>query len=332
VVLEGITINQPDITKVKKAITLLLPNEKTRKICLSLFLEALIKANSFGSNKWGAYYQSDGIGIRLLVGNLIVFTIHKGEIWLALDKQLLNESKSKQDLLENTRSWRWETANYSEYKPVPSRNGYYLPSEDKLQIWPNIRGLHFAYIQKVAKKYEWLNIRSQQKHAPDLLSYMRIELNKDIPNPNYDTDTIQEIEDFIITHKDLPETERNAIIRSRIGQGEFRTKLIEYWKKCAITGCEQINILKASHIKPWRSSNNIERLDKFNGLLLVPNLDSAFDKGLISFKNDGKIIISNLLDQNNRNKLGIHSELCLSKIDAYHIKYLEHHRKNVFLK
>lgn len=308
---------------------MLLPNEKNRKICLSLFLEALIKANSFGSNKWGVYYQSDGIGIRLLVGNLIVFTIHKGEIWLALDKQLLKESKAKQNLLENCLSWRWDTGRYSEYKPVPSKNGYYLPSKDDLQIWPTIRDLHFAYIQKVAQKYEWLNIRSQTKHAPDLLSYMRIELKKDIPNPSY-AELIQEIDEFIINHKDLPETERNAIVRSRIGQGVFRTNLIKYWGKCAITGCESTEVLKSSHIKPWRSSNNKERLDKFNGLLLVPNLDSAFDNGLISFDNEGKIIISNLLYDSDRNKLGIHTELCLRKIETHHISYLDYHRKNVF--
>lgn len=327
-----IAINNPDIAKVKNTITLLLPNTENRKMCLSLFLEALIKANSFGSNKWGTYYQHDSI--RLLIGNIIVFTIHQGEIWLALDKQLLNKSKAKQDLLENTKSWRWETASYSEYKVVPSINGYYLPSEDNSQIWPIIRNLHFAYIQKVAQKYEWLNIRSQQKHAPDLLSYMRIELKKNIPNPNYEyipgDDPIQEIEDFKTIYKDLPETERNSIVCSRIGQGEFRTNLIKYWGKCAVTGCESIEVLKASHIKPWRISSNIERLDKFNGLLLVPNLDSAFDNGLISFGNEGKIIISKLLNYNDRNKLGIYSELFLEKIETHHIKYLEYHRQNVF--
>ena len=305
-----------------------MPNDENRKICLSLFLEALIKANSFGSNKWGAYYQSDGIGIRLLVGSLIVFTIHEGEVWLALDKQLLIELKAKQDLLDNCLNWRWDTGRWSEYKPVPSRNGYYLPSKDDLQIWPIIRDLHFAYIQKVAQKYEWLKISSQHKHAPDLISYMRIELNKDIPNPNY-VDIIQEIDEFIKEFKDLPATERNAIVRSRIGQGEFRNKLIKYWGKCAVTGCKSTEVLKASHIKPWRYSDNGERLDKLNGLLLVPNLDSAFDNGLISFDNEGKIIISNLLNDSDRNKLGIHTELCLSKIETQHINYLKYHRQNV---
>ena len=313
---------------------MLLPNEKNRKICLSLFSEALNKANSFGSNKWGAYYQSDGIGIRLLVGNLIVFTIHKGEIWLALDKQILNESKVTQDLLENTSGWRWDTGRYSEYIPVPSKNGYYVTSEDDLRIWPYIRDLHFAYIKKVAEKYEWLNIRSQRKHSRDLLNYISIELEKDIPNPNYesfpDANPIHDIEEFKKAFKELSETEREAIVQSRIGQGEFRADLIRYWERCSVTGCELIRVLKASHIKPWRCSDNKERLDVFNGLLLIPNLDSAFDDGLISFDDEGKILLSNLLDDSDRHKLSIHPALSIRKIETDHIKYLQYHRKNIF--
>ena len=81
-----------------------------------------------------------------------------------------------------------------------------------------------------------------------------------------------------------------------------------------------------------RSSDNIERLDVFNGLLLIPNLDSAFDNGLVSFDNEGKLIISDLLTSKDRDKLGIHPEMCVRKLDARHVKYLEYHRKNVFRK
>ena len=51
-------------------------------------------------------------------------------------------------------------------------------------------------------------------------------------------------------------------------------------------------MLLASHIKPWRDSNHQERLDKFNGLLLLANLDKAFDLGFISFDDSGKVPIS----------------------------------------
>jgi len=322
----------PDTNKAKRFITSLLPNDEYRKICLSLFLEALNKANSHGSNKWGAYYHSEGV--RLLVGNLIVFTIHRNGIWLALDKQLLNEMQEKRSLLEKCGTWHWETGSYSEYKPVPSINGYYVPSSEDSQTWSIIRDFHFEYIKKVANKYEWLKTSSQSKHSPDLLVYLSNELEQSIPNPNYgylpDNNIIYDIEKFKATNKELSETEREVIVQSRIGQGLFRDKLIEYWKGCAVTGCKLFRVLKASHIKPWYCSNNIERLDKFNGLLFVPNLDSAFDNGFISFDNEGKIIISSLLNGNDKNKLGINAEMRIRKIEINHIKYLEYHRQNIF--
>ncbi|KKG11732.1 hypothetical protein EO98_15790 [Methanosarcina sp. 2.H.T.1A.6] len=317
-----------------------MPDEKFRKVCLSLFLQSINQANSYGSNKWGVHYRRDGI--RLLVGSLIVFTIHKNGIWLALDKQLLNERKDTRESLGINKLWQWDDGKWSEYKAVPSMNGYYTPSSENLEIWPIIRDFHFEYVKKVANKYEWLNIKSQSKSTPELLTYLEKELGQSIPVPKYgiqedkilqDDNILQEIKDYNITHKELSETEREAIVQSRIGQGIFRSDLKKYWgEKCAVTGCKLIKILKASHIKPWSHSNNTERLDLYNGLLLIPNLDSVFDKGYISFDDEGKIIISNLLSEDDRIKLDIHSEMRIRKIEEKHIKYLEYHKQEIFLK
>ena len=84
-------------------------------------------------------------------------------------------------------------------------------------------------------------------------------------------------------------TDRIAIVKSRIGQGDFREKLISYWKGCSVSGCQMTDILVASHIKPWRVANNQERLDLYNGLLLLPNYDKLFDKGYISFDTKGEL-------------------------------------------
>lgn len=81
------------------------------------------------------------------------------------------------------------------------------------------------------------------------------------------------------------ETEKKALSKSRIGQGKFRTRLKIFWKNsCAVTCCSTVNLLRASHIKPWQDSTNKKRLDEFNRVLLTPNLDAAFDYGLVSFK------------------------------------------------
>ncbi|KAF0106267.1 MAG: hypothetical protein FD146_2694 [Anaerolineaceae bacterium] len=116
-------------------------------------------------------------------------------------------------------------------------------------------------------------------------------------------DILQEIELLQDSYNNLQETTRQAIIRSRIGQGQFRAELVEYWQGCSVTGCSNIELLRASHIKPWRDSSNSERLDKYNGLLLIPSLDACFDLGLISFSEEGNILLSSELDDSTSQRL-----------------------------
>lgn len=110
--------------------------------------------------------------------------------------------------------------------------------------------------------------------------------------PEDTTDAASEILAATDALASLAETEREAVIRSRVGQGEFRAKLLGYWKCCAVTGAECLPLLRASHIKPWRDSDNRERLDVFNGFLLAPNIDAAFDAGYVTFDPLGKIVFS----------------------------------------
>lgn len=124
------------------------------------------------------------------------------------------------------------------------------------------------------------------------------------------------------------ETSRKTIINARIGQGKFREDLIKHWSNCAVTGARNILLLKASHIKPWKDSDNIERLDPFNGFLLSANLDAAFDAGLISFNDSGAIIVSELFDD--AADFGISTSLSLRDIHEKHKPYLQHHRNTVF--
>lgn len=141
---------------------------------------------------------------------------------------------------------------------------------------------------------------------------------------------LQEIEELKHSYETLQETTRESVIQSRIGQGQFRTSLIGYWQGCSVSGCPQFEILKASHIKPWRFSTNEERLDVFNGLLLLPNLDTCFDSGLISFEDEGKIIISSKLSEATLLQLGINSDLKLLRVEQKHKDYLRFHRENIF--
>lgn len=95
----------------------------------------------------------------------------------------------------------------------------------------------------------------------------------------------------------LGATEKEALVRQRLGQDRFRKALIDYWGKCPLTGISEPAMLRASHIKPWaQCESDAERLDVFNGLLLSAHWDAAFDAGLVSFSDDGMPIFRSGLE------------------------------------
>ena len=118
---------------------------------------------------------------------------------------------------------------------------------------------------------------------------------------------IKEEEENIKTSSEIDETEKLNLVVSRIGQGQFGKKLLEDSSVnfCPFTLINRQDLLIASHIKPWSVSNNTERLDKNNGLLLTPTFDKLFDKGFISFDENKKLVISNYLDRDSIDKLNL---------------------------
>ena len=138
--------------------------------------------------------------------------------------------------------------------------------------------------------------------------------------------------DAMLSSHDITDTEREALIKARIGQGEYRQALLAYWGGCAITDCTVPALLRASHIKPWREASASERLDPYNGVLLTPNLDLAFDQGLITFDDQGLIRLSPELDPESATALHLYTHLRLRQIEPRHCSYLAWHRENLFRK
>ena len=125
-------------------------------------------------------------------------------------------------------------------------------------------------------------------------------------------------------------TEVETVVKQRRHQEEYRSKLENYWDNaCAVIGVRIPEILRASHAKPWKDSSDTEKLDVFNGFLLCANLDALFDKGLITFDDEGKIIISPKLTDNQITSLSLQN-MRLRKIDPRHLSYLAYHRENIF--
>ncbi len=128
-------------------------------------------------------------------------------------------------------------------------------------------------------------------------------------------------------YKDVPETEREAVIKARVGQGNFRTDVIALWGSCAVTGCTLCKVLIASHLVPWAAcATDQERLDKFNGLLLTPNLDRLVDSFLISFNDDGTILLSKHLSVGEGAILGVSEQSKMRFVPPAMLPYLKRHR------
>jgi len=141
------------------------------------------------------------------------------------------------------------------------------------------------------------------------------------------------LRDFETQAADLPRsTEAERLVVLRIGQGIYRQGLIDYWEgRCAISGLDVVELLRASHCKPWADcESDAERLDIFNGFLLAPHLDALFDAGFITIARDGNVLFSRSLSELSRASLGLADALCVSRLTDNHRGYLAWHAEHVF--
>lgn len=131
----------------------------------------------------------------------------------------------------------------------------------------------------------------------------------------------------------IAETERQAIVRARVGQGLFKERVSKIETRCRITGVSNPTHLIASHCKPWRDSSNEDRLNGENGLLLTPSIDHLFDRGFIGFENNGQLIISPVADRPSLQRMGIETESIVNVggFTSGQKQYLDFHRNSVLL-
>jgi len=122
-------------------------------------------------------------------------------------------------------------------------------------------------------------------------------------------------------------TEVERLVRQRVGQQKFREAMLDYWGgACAVTGLALPEVLRASHAKPWaQCASDAERLDVFNGFLLVANLDALFDRFLISFDEAGRLLVSPTLSADDQRCLGLLPDMVLRWLGAGHQGYLAWH-------
>lgn len=132
----------------------------------------------------------------------------------------------------------------------------------------------------------------------------------------------------------IPETERQAVLMARRGQGLFKLRVMRIERACRVTGVVREEHLRASHCKPWRDATNEERLDGENGLLLTPSVDHLFDRGFIGFDGNGDLIVSPVAHRESLQRMGIDPQRSINvgAFSSGQKRYLEYHRDSVLLK
>lgn len=185
-------------------------------------------------------------------------------------------------------------------------------------------------IHSIMKNQQFIdkNIRENDMYSNSLKQY-RYYIHSDCAQMIDEADCRS-----FIKEEDIPETERSAIVLSRIGQGIFRKSLFEkYNGKCIITGIDHPKLLIASHIKPWAVSSNRERLSVDNGLLLSATYDRLFDNGLITFDPSGKIYLSSFIGPENAKRLHLSNDMHFDLHCSGQMKeFLSYHGDVLFVK
>lgn len=183
--------------------------------------------------------------------------------------------------------------------------------EDSKEL--SVRVPRLKFTKETAIKYD---VEMKTKYSHDVLC----ELERlDIDVENKTIEEINEVGEVI-----------ERVVKARKNQNKFREALFKKESKCKICGLAYKELLIASHIKPWSKSTPEEKLNPFNGFLLCPNHDSLFDKHLISFKDNGEIIISKRLSEKEQELLNINKDIVIN-IEEGNKKFLKEHR-DVFCK
>lgn len=157
-----------------------------------------------------------------------------------------------------------------------------------------------------------------------------IPLAEDSSDDEFEADSLAE--QGIAGRTDIDATVKEQLVKSRRGQGKFRINVHRNESCCRITKVHDLRHLRASHIKPWRDCTDIEKLDGCNGLLLAPHIDHLFDRGFISFEDNGDLLISKNLDKSVLSAWVIAFPFNVGCFKSNQTGFLEYHRKNVFKK
>lgn len=237
--------------------------------------------------------------------------------------------------------WRVDVA-FSEiatrFRPADwmARLGPLLPPRYS-PLRPNGRGLQSIYLAELPRP---LAVELADLIGSGLAAIARAPrddrvITSDIVAPNPEAALWEEhLRKRVEEDATLTETDKQAIVLARRGAGIFKSRVQRYESRCRITHVDRPEHLRASHCKPWRDSDNKERLAGENGLLLTPSIDHLFDRGFISFRDDGRLLVSPVADKPSLARMGVVVDrtVDVGTFTSGQSRFLEFHREQVFLR
>ena len=122
------------------------------------------------------------------------------------------------------------------------------------------------------------------------------------------------------------------LVPQRRGQAMFREMVLtSYRSRCALTGAEDPRLLNASHILSW-SEHPEHRMWPTNGICLNALHDRAFDRHMISFDDDWRMVVSSNLPTETRRLLekGTDGQLRMPSRFQPDRSFMERHRARLY--
>ena len=200
------------------------------------------------------------------------------------------------------------------------------------RIYVNADSPYYDFMRKIGlPNISYLSILKLKDINGNILFYFRIFIDYKPDVVGYIIPEEKE-EEAKINEMNISEKEKTTMIRARIGQGEYRSKLLLECPFCPFTLVNDERLLIASHIKPWAKSDDKEKIDPKNGFMLTPTYDRLFDQGFITFSNDKKLIVSPWISPMNQKRLNIYADMKVPYLpmDEKREEYLEYHREKIY--
>jgi hypothetical protein len=200
-------------------------------------------------------------------------------------------------------------------------------------LQPNGHGVQSIYLTEIPRR---LALELARLLGHEVGAIARLEVVSEGPVLAAQPELVlweEHLEQTIQADATLAETERQALVLARRGQGLFRQRVAELESRCRVTRVDRPEHLRASHCKPWRDCSNDERVDGNNGLMLAPSIDHLFDRGFVSFEQDGRLLVSPVAHRESLHRMGVEVDrpMNVGRFTGEQERFLEFHRDAVFL-